>query len=289
MYRLVILIVRALALLPLPALRAVGKALGIAVHALAKRRVGIARTNLRLCFPELSEAERSEIARSVIIHFMQAWLDRGWLWHANEATLRARLKVTGNTDALKAKPTILFAPHFFGLDAGWTALNLHAAATGTTCATLYSKQPDPASDAWILAGRQRIASPTVLTHEDGTRALVAAIKRGEPLYFLPDMDYHAREAVFAPFFGVPANTITSMSRLAKVTRAQVIPAITRMTDSGYELHIGKPWPDYPIGDDQADATRMNAELETHINTMRDQYWWVHKRFKTRPVGAASVY
>jgi KDO2-lipid IV(A) lauroyltransferase len=91
-----------------------------------------------------------------------------------------------------------------------------------------------------------------------------------------------------PFFGVPAATVTSMARLAKITKAVIVPCITRMTDEGYVVRVYPAWEDYPGGDAEADARRMNAFIEARVLEMPAQYLWTHKRFKTRPPGAPDL-
>ena len=109
------------------------------------------------------------------------------------------------------------------------------------------------------------------------------------LYLLPDMNFGPEESIFVPFFGEPAATVPSLSRFAKLGRARVLPVVTRMTSSGYEVEVLKAWNDFPTDDAQADTVLMNKRLETYIQEMPAQYFWVHKRFKTRPEGADPIY
>jgi KDO2-lipid IV(A) lauroyltransferase len=105
------------------------------------------------------------------------------------------------------------------------------------------------------------------------------------------MDLGARDSVFAPFFGVPAATITGLSRIARLTGAIVVPCVTREIDSGrrYAVRLYPPWESFPSADETADARRMNAFIEARAREMPAQYYWLHKRFKTRPPGEASPY
>jgi Kdo2-lipid IVA lauroyltransferase/acyltransferase len=106
---------------------------------------------------------------------------------------------------------------------------------------------------------------------------------------LPDMDLGDRDALFVPFFGVEAATVTSMARLAAAAKAVVIPVVTHLTDTGYMTTVHPAWEDYP-GDDIALATlKMNQFIESEVLKFPEQYLWTHKRFKTRPAGEASVY
>jgi KDO2-lipid IV(A) lauroyltransferase len=283
---------RLLCALPLPLLRAMGAVFGRVLHLLARSRVQVVRVNLQLCFPKQSAQERSAWEKQIFVRFAQAWLDRSWLWHASEAVVRTRLKI--NDDGLGAfeskEPLIWFAPHFFGLDAGWTAMNFAAMDSRRTMSTIYSAQSDPVVDAWILAGRKRFGQPSILARTEGPRPVAQALKRNEPLYLLPDMDLTgAAEAHFVPFFAATAATIGSLHRFAKLGRAKVRMLHVRMTPGGYDIDLGPVWQDFPTADVVADTERMNRELEALILKTPDQYWWVHKRFKSRPVGEPSVY
>ena len=118
---------------------------------------------------------------------------------------------------------------------------------------------------------------------------MAAVRAGEPLYLLPDMNFDPSESLFVPFFGVPAATVPSLSRFAKLGRAQVVPVVTALTPQGYEVRVLPAWQDFPSGDLEADTVRMNRELEAFIAADPAQYYWVHKRFKDRPQGAPPPY
>ena len=122
-----------------------------------------------------------------------------------------------------------------------------------------------------------------------TESALAALRQGEPLYLLPDMNFGPHESVFVPFYGVPACTVPSLSRFARLGRAQVVPVVTRMTPQGYDVEVMPAWDDFPTTDATADTATMNLRLQAWIDTMPEQYYWVHKRFKDRPEGEPSVY
>lgn len=276
-----------LAPLPLPFLRGLGLVGGWLLWCFANRRRRVVDTNLRLCFPQLSATERRRQARSTFIMFAQSLLDRAWLWHAPVDVVASRLVVKGALDWLVSEgPKVLFAPHFVGLDAGWTALTL---VVDRPFATIYAKQRRPGLDAWVLAGRGRFGSPQLLPRQQLGRSVLQVMRRQTALYLLPDMDLGARDAVFVPFFGVQAATVTTLPRVAGIGQCDVAPVITRLTSTGYEVTVHAPWPGYPSGDAASDAAFMNARLESFITTMPDQYYWVHKRFKTRPPGERAPY
>ncbi len=280
-------LMRILARLPLAWLRVLGRALGWLLFALAASRRRVVQVNLRLCFPERSERELRALALQTFVHFAQAWLDRGWLWHASGDTLRRRLRLCGALQELQGDlPTVIFAPHFVGLDAGWTALTQQLPRAFTT---IYSNQVDPTLDRWILQGRKRFGAPRLFGRQDGLKPVVQALRAGQPLYLLPDMNITRQESVFVPFYGVPAATLTSLSRFASLGRAKVVPVVTELTASGYDVHVKPAWLDFPTDDLRADAATMNRCLQHYIDQMPNQYYWVHKRFKVRPAGEPPVY
>lgn len=276
-----------LARLPLSWVRALGWVFGHILHMAASRRRQIARTNWALCFPDLSESERHASVRRHFVLFAQSLLDRSWLWHGAPETVLRRLRLTGAPEVLSGEaPLVLFAPHFVGLDAGWTAIT---SQVNRRFCTIYAKQASQSLDRWILEGRQRFGTPHIVRRRQGLKPLVAALRAGEPLYLLPDMDYGLNDSVFVPFYGVPAATVPSLSRFARLSGALVVPVISRLTPEGYEITVMPPWDGYPTDDAVADTAEMNRRLEAFIDTMPEQYYWVHKRFKTRPQGEPSPY
>lgn len=278
---------RVMASMPLPIVRALGWVFGQVLHVVAARRRRIARINWALCFPNDSEAKRNRAVREHFVRFAQAWLDRGWLWEGRPDVVRRRLRLVGEVDQFSSdSPRVVFAPHFVGMDAGWTALTAHLSRR--FCG-IYAQQLNPDVDRWMAQGRQRFGEPHIVARHQGVKPMVSALRAGEPLYLLPDMDHGINDAVFAPFFGVQAATLTSLPRFARLGRATVVPVTSRMTRDGYEVRVWPAWEAYPSEVLEADVARMNSELERMIRSMPEQYYWVHKRFKTRPPGEAPFY
>jgi KDO2-lipid IV(A) lauroyltransferase len=278
---------RALSGLPLSWIRTLGWVLGCVLYVLAVPRRRVANRNLKLCFPQLGARQRRALVLQTFICFAQTWLDRSWLWHGSPQVTLKRLKLTGDVAQLDGNaPTLLFAPHFLGMDAGATALSQQVPRQFNTIVT---PQRNPIVDAWISQGRTRFGNARLFTRFDGTKTIVASLRAGEPLYLLPDMNFGPQESVFVPFYGVQAATVPSLSRFARLGRATVVPVITRMTAHGYETRILPAWLDFPSDDAVADTALMNQRLQGYIDTMPEQYYWVHKRFKTRPPGEPTVY
>ncbi|HMA08174.1 MAG TPA: lipid A biosynthesis acyltransferase [Ramlibacter sp.] len=287
MSRLGILFMQLLAHLPLSWLRALGWVLGGVLYLLVVPRRRVVDTNLRLCFPHWSAAQRRRVTREVFVHVAQSLLDRAWLWHAAPEVLLRRLQLTGALGELEGtQPTVLFVPHFVGLDAGVTTMSQQVPRRFVG---IYTHQSNKVVDAWVLQGRNRFGEVRTLRRSEGVRVLVSALRAGEVMYLLPDMNFGAEESIFVPFYGVPAATVPSLSRFARLGRAKVVPLITRMTPSGYEIRVLDAWTGFPTSDVQADTALMNERLQGYIDTMPSQYYWVHKRFKTRPAGMPPVY
>ncbi|WP_374324082.1 lysophospholipid acyltransferase family protein [Azonexus sp.] len=277
-------------LLPLPLLAPLGRALGGVLHRFGRRRRRVADINIDLCFPELTSEARRQLVREHFALLGRSMLERGILWWGSRARIESLVRVNGEekirAELAAGRPVILLAPHFLGLDAGGVAITMRF-----DIVSIYSTQTNPVFNQVLLAGRSRFGDQLLLSREDGVRATVKAMKAGRPFYYLPDLNPRRRDAVFVPFFGISTATITGLPRLAKAAGAAVLPCVTRMLpgSTGYEVTIGDAWTDFPGPDPLADAARMNAWIETAIRSMPEQYYWVHRRFKTRPPGEPRPY
>ena len=287
MSRLGVIFMRLLARLPLRWIRAMGWVLGWILYVVVQPRRHVVQVNLALCFPQWTAAERGQLVPRIFILVAQSWLDRSWLWDGRAEVTLERLRLTGALHELEGvQPTVLFAPHFVGMDAGWIALTQQVQRKFTG---IYTGQSNKVVDVWSLAGRRRFGSGRAFGRADGVKAIVSALREGDPLYLLPDMNFGPEESIFVPFYGVPAATVPSLARFARLGRAKVVPVVTRMTRFGYEVQVLPAWENFPSTDTVADTTLMNLRLQSYIDQMPEQYYWVHKRFKTRPAGAAPVY
>ena len=278
---------RLLALLPLSWVRGLGWLLGSLLFYLIRSRRRVAEINLTLCFPEQTNQQIRRLARQNFIYFMQALLDRGWLWHGSAAVTKQRLKITGAVEQLQNdEPVVLFVPHFVGLDAGNTAFTQQIPRK---LITIYTNQANKTMDAWILQRRARFGNVRLFGRIAGVKEIVAALRSGEMLGILPDMGFGPEESIIVPFYGIPTYTVPSLHRFARLGKAKVVPVLNRMTANGYEVQVLPAWQNFPTSSAEADTALMNKELEGYIQTMPAQYFWVHKRFKDRPPGEQSVY
>lgn len=271
--------------LPLPVLAFFGRGLGWVFYMLVRERRNSTLTNLRLCFPQLSPDERSALAKRHLMTIGRGLLELGVWWWASPQRIR-RLVTIEHPERLAlrdGRPLILFASHFAGLEAGGIRLSMEFEMV-----TVYAQAKDPVFERAMRSGCERFGTE-LISRREGLKKVLRPLRAGIPFYYFPDMDYGRKESIFVPFFGVPAATITGLSRLAKATGATVLPVVTRMTDKGYVVSIGEPWEQFPTDDVVADTRRMNAFLETEIMKSPEQYFWLHKRFKTRPPGEKGVY
>jgi KDO2-lipid IV(A) lauroyltransferase len=274
--------------LPLPLQAAVGNAAGWLLSLRPGRRRRIVATNLALCFPDVPKATRRRWLRQTYQASMRAALEHGVLWWSSDARLRRLIRIDNPHAALGdgVRPVIWLAPHFVGLDMGGVRLTMDH-----RIASMYAPAKDPVTDKFVRHGRTRFLDIVLIARHEGIKATLQAIKSGLPFYYLPDQDHGRHNAVFVPFFGVPAATVSALPRLAKLTGAQVIPVVTRQLSwgRGYAVRFYPPWDTYPSGDLETDVARMNAFIEDRIREMPPQYLWLHRRFKTRPAGEASLY
>ena len=286
MTRLLLVLLRLFSTLPLPIISQAGNATGLLAYCLAAKRRRIARINLTLCMPALSKAAREKMVRQHFCFYGRSFFERFIIWHGSKARIERIVHIEGLEHLRESlgKPIIILAPHFLGLDAGGIRVSIEQRVV-----SMYAIQSNPVLNKATLDGRTRFNDCVLLSRQDGLLQAVRLIKNGLPLYFLPDMDLGPRDAVFADFFGVSAATVTSVSRLAKLTGAMIIPCVTHMHSKGYTVRFYPRWTDYPVNDPQAAAKHMNHFIEQRVLEMPAQYLWTHKRFKTRPLGEASFY
>ncbi|MBM3372329.1 MAG: lipid A biosynthesis acyltransferase [Betaproteobacteria bacterium] len=274
--------------LPLSLLAALGRCTGALLYMVAGERRRVVLTNLRLCFPSLNDTERRAIAREHFAVFTRSLLEHGILWWGSRERVLKLVRIEGleHWQAVRDRPVIWLAPHFVGLDMGGIRLTAEFPLV-----SVYSRQKNPVFDRILLHGRTRLGPTELYSRQDGIRGVAKAIKKGLPFYYLPDMDFGERDSIFVPFFGVHAATITGLARIAALTGAVVVPVVTTQLPGGdgYVLRFHPAWEHYPSGDLAADTRRMNAFIEEQVRGMPAQYYWLHKRFKTRPPGEARIY
>jgi KDO2-lipid IV(A) lauroyltransferase len=281
--------------LPLPVLGRFGDAVGSLLFVIMGPRREIALTNLRLAMPELSENERRALAHKHFQAYSRSVFERAILWWASEARLRRLIRIETSegmpadqvpVTGMTAKPTILLCPHFVCLDVGGASIAMEASAS-----SMYVAQKNAVFDEVLRAGRARFKPVRLFTRQDGIKPILRALKEHLPYFMLPDMDFGEKDAEFVPFFGVPAATLTATARIAATTGAQVMPVIATFLPNyqGWRVKFYPVWDNYPGADMVAATRRMNEFIEERIREAPAEYFWTHKRYKTRPNGEPSFY
>ena len=288
--RLVLGLLWLLSWLPLAMQAAIGRGLGRLLWLLAGSRRRIALRNLELTMPDVPEAERRAIARENFQWIARSILERGLLWHAPPERLRRLIHVEGDIGFAERNPgaVMWLVPHFVALDVAGSASQLFQ---NRAVGSIYQRQSIEAFDVAIRKGRLRFGNGNVFSRHEKALPLIRAIRRGWVFFNLPDMDFGPQEAVFVPFMGVPAATLLAPSKMAKSLDMTVQPVVAEILPGGqgYRVRFLEPWTDFPTDDPVADAARMNEWIGAEVRRNPAQYYWVHKRFKTRPPGEASLY
>jgi KDO2-lipid IV(A) lauroyltransferase len=289
MTRIALAILWALHFLPRHLLSLFGQLIGLLFFLLSGERRHVVKTNLKLCFPTLAP---QQIKTLTINHFMalgRAITDCSIAWWSSSAAIKKLARIRGKEmldQALTEGPVIVLAPHFVGLEILGIRLSLEENAQ-----SMYSNQKDPVLNQFLISRRTRFRDIRLISRQDGIKKVVRALKARLPLFFLPDMDLGAKDAVFVPFFGVNAATVDAVPRLAMLTNAKIVPVTVRQLgpNEPYEIEFFPTWENYPSGDLLADTKFMNEFIENQVKKMPEQYYWVHKRFKTRPPDEATLY
>jgi Kdo2-lipid IVA lauroyltransferase/acyltransferase len=274
--------------LPLPVLGRLGEAIGTLLFITVKSRRTITLTNLRLCLPELPEKERRAIARKHFQGYARAILERSILWWASEARLRRLIQVEPHVplSLIESGPTILLCPHFVCLDVAGVAVMLES-----SLCSIYTRQQNLAFDDALRKGRSRFRPIKLFSRAEGIKPIIRAMREGLPFFMLPDMDFGAKDAEFVPFFNIQAATLTAPARIAAATQAKIIPVVATFLPNyqGWKVTFYPPWENYPGNDIVAAARHMNAFIEARVLEAPAEYFWTHKRFKTRPPGTPGFY
>jgi KDO2-lipid IV(A) lauroyltransferase len=277
---------RVFSVLPLPVIAVLGQAVGLLFYALGASRRRIALRNISACFPELPAHQWRTINRQHYQMAGQSLFTVPMNWWISKKRFNRMVRVHGREDYDQAlasgRNIIILAPHFAALDvAGYTL------AQERPTLTMYQYAKNGLVDEVVKRGRLRYGGELV-ERKAPMRNLIRAIRKGQPFYYLPDQDA-GRKGLFVPFFHELASTYSVLGKFAAMTDALVVPCRTRIKPwgQGYEVFLGSPLENFPTGDELQDTIRMNQEVANLIRPNPEQYFWVHKRFKTRPLEDAE--
>lgn len=277
-----------LAHLPWALQRRLGAAIGWLVYRVVPQRVDDTRINLRLCFPEKSEEEREAMVRDIFRNAGLGIFETLNAWFRGVDHFRGKAEFEGvehfKAAEAQGRGVLLIGAHYSTLD-----LNATLAAQHIKVDCVYRPQKNPVMD-FVMGWGRRSSQGRMISHRD-MRELLRAFKEKRNVWYAIDQDYGRQHAVFAPFFGIPAATLNTASRFARINQAPVLfIGVQRLGDAQHYRVIFTPvLNNFPSDDDLADATRVNAELEKLIRLAPMQYMWFHRRFKSRPPGEAFLY
>lgn len=265
-----------------------GSLIGWLALRLAKRRRRIAATNLKLCFPELPAEAQVSLLRRHFDSLGKGIVETALCWWGREKQLRDLYSIKGiehlNAALNHHKGVILLSAHFTTLEIGGRLL-----AMETPFHVLYRTHKNALFEHIMHRARVRRFDKAIARND--MRTLIASLKAGHAIWYAPDQNHGGTHSIFVPFFGVPASTITSTSRIAAISGAAVVPFFQqRLPDyRGYELRLYPALNYFPGDSTEADTVRISQLIENEISKMPEQYLWVHRRFKTRPEGEVSPY
>jgi len=272
--------------LPWAVQRGLGRLIGALALRLAGQRRHAAAINLALCFPEKSAAERAVLLRDSFHDFGIGLFEFARAWWGAAAPMRCTVRIEGieHLDALRAqgRGVLMVSGHFMTLEMCGRLLCDHVPLAG-----MYRRHRSDVFEWAVKRGRLRYAAAMFSNEE--IRPAMRHLKQGGLLWYAPDQDMRGKDTVFAPFFGVPAATITATHQFARLSGCAVVPFFHRREGADYVLRIAPPLVEFPSSDAVADSARVNAAIEAMVRAAPSQYLWLHRRFKRRPEGMSSPY
>ncbi|MBA4503637.1 LpxL/LpxP family Kdo(2)-lipid IV(A) lauroyl/palmitoleoyl acyltransferase [Marinobacterium marinum] len=266
----------------------IGRRLGQLFFYLSPRRRHVTEVNVRLCFPELNTDEQARMVRNIFANNGISLFETAMAWWTPEPKLEGQYVLKGreHLDAAlsQGKGVILLGAHFSTLDLGGLLFSQYYPVDA-----MYRRHNNPLLEKIITGNRLRYFGQAI--ERSDIRSVIRALRKNHIIWYAPDQDFGPKQSVYAPFFGVPAATITATTRMVKLNDSPVLMLAQHRLpdDSGYELELFPVVEPFPTGDEEADAARINAELERAIRKDPTQYMWVHRRFKTHPKGKNYLY
>ena len=280
-------IVRCIVYLPYAWQLKMGRVCGFLLYKAAKRRRHIARVNINLCFPELSSDERTQLVRRHFESLGVGIVEMALAWWGSESQLRQLTQIEGLQNLQQAldkrNGVILLSAHFTSFELGGRLLSFFA-----PFCVMYRRNENPVLEEVTQRVRTRLFGKAI--PRDNVREMMRALKEGAAIWYASDQNYGHKYSVFAPFFNIPAATNTAVSRIASSGAAVVPFFVERLKQgAGYRLMLLPPLENFPSGDLEADAARVNGLIEGRVRRVPEQYFWAHRRFKDRPPGEPDVY
>lgn len=276
-------LLKLLSILPYKVLTAAGYGIGFVIARIPSDRNRVVKTNLRLCFPECSTPEIDQLAKQHWRLLGRSLVEKSIIWLGTATQLSDMIEVHSKIDLTDRKPRILVNMHFVGIEGSIILSAMAQKNAWPRTSGFFQRMKNPFFNQKIIDWRNRFGGNSI-DRQGNSLAIIREIRRGNLIIIAPDIDLGTKDSAFVPFFGIETNTITAVSRLAKICDAEVCMMLTTLKpdESGYLCSISKPLPDFPSDDPQADTARLNLLFEKEIRLRPAEYYWVHKRFKNRP-------
>lgn len=266
----------------------IGTGLGKLAYLFASQRKHIAKVNLELCFPHLKEQEIKALLKKTFRSTGIGLIETANSWLRKPSDFTDKFEIIGldnlKTAMAKKQGVLLLGMHSSTLDLCGAVLSNHIGFD-----VMYRRNKNLLIEAIMTESRQR-NFPSAIQRDD-IRTVLKNLKNGHAVWYGPDQDYGRKHSVFAPFFNIETATIKATARFARISGAEVIcfTHYRRPDDKSYVIELSPVLENYPSDDEIVNATRINALIEHAIVKAPDQYWWIHRRFKTRPIGEQRPY
>lgn len=285
-----VVLLRALASLPYKTLITIGYGLGWLAAHIPSERNRVVKKNLQLCFPALDNLEINRLRKQHWRLLGRSLVEKSIIWLGSKKQLQEMIEVHSEIDLTDRKPRILVNMHFIGIEGSIILSALSKEKGWPRTSGFFQRMKNPFFNRKIIEWRNRFGGNSI-DRQGNLLELIREIRKGSFIIIAPDIDLGLKDSTFVPFFDIQTNTITAVSRIAKITDAQVCMMITTLKkdEAGYLCSISKPLENFPTDDPQADTARLNQIFEKEIRLRPAEYYWVHKRFKNRPFNEANPY
>lgn len=283
-------LLKILSLLPYKLLVSIGYGLGFIAARLPGDRNRVVKTNLQLCFPDLNENKINDLSKKHWRLLGRSLVEKSIIWLGSEKQLSRMIEVKSAVDLTTRKPRILVNMHFTGIEGSIILSALAKRMNWPRTSGFFQRMKNPFFNQKIIAWRNRFGGNSI-DRQGNAKTIIREIRNGDFIIIAPDIDLGLKDSEFVPFFGIQTNTITTISRLAAITGADVCMMVTSLKEdeSGYLCEISKPLENFPGVDPKTDTARLNQYFEKEIRLRPAEYYWVHKRFKNRPHDEANPY
>jgi KDO2-lipid IV(A) lauroyltransferase len=285
-----VVLLKLLVSLPYNMLVAIGYGLGMLAAHIPSSRNRVVQKNLELCFPELSTQEINQLRKDHWRLLGRSLVEKSIIWLGSKKQLAGMIEVRSEVDLNDRRPRILVNMHFIGIE-GSIILSALAQEKGwPRTSGFFQRMKSPFFNKKIIEWRNRFGGNSI-DRQGNSLELIREIRKGSFIIIAPDIDLGLKDSTFVPFFNIQTNTITAVSRLAKITGAEVCMMVTTLkkNGAGYVCTISKPLENFPTENPEADTARLNQIFEKEIRLRPAEYYWVHKRFKNRPFNEANPY